>query len=187
MTETANNSLNSSPKIPEKEIELAIEVWKTTIEVQEHFNTIEMQIRNLAITVLTAALGAAVLIDNQTQSAITAATTAGKPTLPPPQISIFGANFSPESMIIFAGLVGWLCFYFMDRFWYHRLLQSAVEHGRAIENKLSTSFPYIDLSNQIKQGSPLKIGRFKIHSESKIDLFYLVIALLLLILSRSAF
>jgi hypothetical protein len=35
------------------------EAWKTAVEVQQHFNTIEMQIRNIAVTVLTAAIAAA--------------------------------------------------------------------------------------------------------------------------------
>ena len=39
---------------------LQVEAWKTTVQVQEHFNEIEMKIRALAITVLTAGIGAGV-------------------------------------------------------------------------------------------------------------------------------
>lgn len=39
-------------------MDFVIEAWKKTIDVQQHFNTIEMQIRNIAVTVLTATIGA---------------------------------------------------------------------------------------------------------------------------------
>ena len=34
-----------------------VEIWKKTIDVHQHFNNIEMRIRNIAITVLAALLG----------------------------------------------------------------------------------------------------------------------------------
>src|SRR3546814_2906700 len=36
-----------------------IEIWKTIIDVQKHFNELEMRIRNVAVTVLAAFLAAA--------------------------------------------------------------------------------------------------------------------------------
>ena len=69
---------------PNDELKMAIEVWKTVVEVQQHFNTIEMQIRNIAITVLTATIGAAVLTANQSLNALVAAGSKGAslPALP---------------------------------------------------------------------------------------------------------
>src|SRR5436309_4916972 len=36
-----------------------LELWKKTVDVQQHFNTIGMQIRNYALTLVAAGLGAA--------------------------------------------------------------------------------------------------------------------------------
>ena len=36
----------------------ALEVWKTTVDVQKHFNELELKIRNFAITVVGAFLAA---------------------------------------------------------------------------------------------------------------------------------
>jgi hypothetical protein len=38
-------------------IDRVIEIWKKTVDVQQHFNDLEMRIRNYAITVLGALLG----------------------------------------------------------------------------------------------------------------------------------
>jgi hypothetical protein len=65
-----NKEDNMSNEIDEKKATFALEVWKKTIDVQQHFNTIEMQIRNFAITVLTATIGAAGVVFNQLQQSI---------------------------------------------------------------------------------------------------------------------
>ncbi|MCG8350429.1 MAG: hypothetical protein MI924_21905 [Chloroflexales bacterium] len=41
-----------SEKPDEKEVAYALDIWKKTIDVQQHFNTIEMQIRNFAVQAL---------------------------------------------------------------------------------------------------------------------------------------
>jgi len=168
-------------------LQLAIDVWKTAIQVQQHFNTIEMQIRNIAITVVTTTLGAAVLTSNQTLNAIAAASKADKPLASIYSVTILGKSFSSASLIIFAGLVAWGAFYFMDRFWYHRLLQGSVDHAQYIENQLKNSFPYLSLSGSIKQTSPFKFLWIEIHSNTKIDLFYFTIGLLLFLLAMFVF
>lgn len=44
--------------VDSNQAELALRAWETTVGVQEHFNDLELRIRNLALTVLTAVLGA---------------------------------------------------------------------------------------------------------------------------------
>jgi len=75
-----------------------IEAWKKTIDVQQHFNDIEMRVRNYALTVLGGLF------------------------------AVIG--FGVKEHVYSWGLVGVLvaavfllyAFYFMDKYWYHRLL-----------------------------------------------------------------
>ena len=89
--------------------ELLIEVWKQTIQVQQHFNDIELRIRNYAITLLGAVFGVAAYAFKE---------------------------HAPTGVIIgllLGGLILSYAFYFMDRHWYHRLLIGSVKHGLFIE------------------------------------------------------
>jgi hypothetical protein len=175
-----------STEIPNEKVKFAVEAWKTSIGVQQHFNTIEMQIRNIAVTVLTATVGAAALVYNQSQQAIIEALKTNSSIPPTITITIFNYNFSPADMIIFGGMFAWFAFYLMDRWWYHRLLQGAVSHAQDIENELKEDIPYGDLlglSNAIRLASPFKLlGIFNISSDIKIDLFYGIILLILSII-----
>ena len=96
-----------------------IHVWKTCVEVQEHFNEIGWKIRGLALTVLTAALGAGAV-------AIKDGTT----------VRLLGFRPSLASLIFAAALIVWLAFYFVDRLWYHVLLIGAVRQGEALERAI---------------------------------------------------
>jgi sterol desaturase/sphingolipid hydroxylase (fatty acid hydroxylase superfamily) len=153
---------------------LQVEAWKTTIEVQQHFNDIEMRIRALAITVLTAVLGAAAL-------AVRSGTT----------LHVGGVHIDLGGAIIVIGLLAWLLFYFVDNWWYHRLLLGAVEHGRALEEMLGKGgVPGFGLTKAIGDASPFtfKLRLFKkvlwtkdVHSSWKARIFYFVIAAILII------
>lgn len=171
--------INKLPKqkTPE-EIQMIIDVWKTTVQVQQHFNTIEMQIRNIAITVLTATIGAAVLVFSESLNPSSNTAVANTPTIPNIPISIL--KISPAGWILIAGLIAWLSFFMMDRLWYHRFLQASVDHARFLEDELKTDFPYIGLSKQIKHGSPFKLFGREIHSQNRIDFFYALIGLILI-------
>jgi len=170
------------------QVRLALDIWKTTIEVQQHFNTIEMQIRNFAVTVLTAALGAAALAYNQAQEAAAKAIAAGASSASYNSIVLFGLMFSPADMIVVAGLVAWAAFYFMDRWWYHRLLQGAVKHAQFIESQLKAELPAIALSNSIREASPFKVfGIWEIRSDRKIDIFYGTVVVILVIMIAAVF
>ncbi len=103
---------------PGKEYEQIIDIWKTSLEVQQHFNDLELQIRNFAVTLLVAVLGATAFALKEHYA-----------------ISIFGSTFSLAVAICLAGVPGLLGFYFMDRHWYHRLLIGSVKQAISIENR----------------------------------------------------
>ena len=91
----------------------------------------------------------------------------------------------PESLLPWAllviGLVGWLSFYVMDRWWYHRFLEGAGEQAGAVETWLAaatgTGKKVFNLSETIKQKSAISIGKKELRSKHRIDLFYGVVAL----------
>jgi hypothetical protein len=160
-------------EIRDEEAKFVLEAWKTVIGVQQHFNTIEMQIRSIAITVLTAVVGAAVVIYGQTQKAASDAAQTG-------------FHLPTASLLALGGLFAWGAFYFMDRWWYHRLLEGAVKHGQAIEDKIRELPPFgevLGLSTAIRRESAIGfLRKHEIHSARKIDLFYVVVAVLLVVL-----
>jgi hypothetical protein len=157
-----------------------IEIWKTIVGVQQHFNDIEMKIRSLFVTII-AAVGAAqgFLIEKSL-------------SFPLGPVKILYAIFLP-----LLGIVAAYLFYFMDRYWYHRLLMGAVLQGGMIEEKYKNELPELALGSKISQLSPVELKhRFarkvadlvvsddryketkKLHSDAKIELFYKSIVLL---------
>jgi hypothetical protein len=139
---------------------LRVEAWKTTVQVQQHFNDIELRIRSLVITVLTAVVGAAALALEQ-----------GKASL--------GAG------ILAIGAGSTALFWFVDEVWYHRLLLASVKHGETLEDALPAGF---GLSRGIRLGSPWQVpGSTKeLHSTDKLRVFYIGIVGLLLVLAIAA-
>ena len=134
---------------------LASDLWKKTVDVQQHFNDLELRIRNYAVTILAAIVGLAAY--------------AMKENL---QIAIFGHGISVAAGIFLGGIVPWVAFYFMDRFWYHRLLYGAVAHGKLIEDRWKGTVPEFTLTDSIGKHSPLRLFRWEMHSPRKIDCFY---------------
>ncbi len=147
-----------------------IEVWKKTIDVQQHFNDIEIKIRNFAITVLIAAMGAAGFALREKLG-----------------VSIVGIKVPLGSILMLAGVLGLIPLWFMDRHWYHRLLYGAVKHASSIEERHKRHFPEMGLSQKIKDESPVRLWRWNLHSTRKLDMFYCIIALLLIVGAVVAF
>jgi hypothetical protein len=153
--------------------ERLLEAWKTTVEVQQHFNDLEMRIRSVAITVLGAFLAAA-----------------GFSMKEKLQLELLGRPFSLTSFILLAAAICWVLFYFMDGLWYHRLLRGAVKHGLAIE-ATNASWPELGLTKAIGDASPFtipvwrivptKLRGKKLGTNFKMAMFYGIIALLLLL------
>jgi hypothetical protein len=150
--------------------EEVLEAWKTAVNVQMHFNDLGMRIRSFAITVLAAFLAAT-----------------GYTVKEGIRIDLFGWQASLTGFLLLGGLVCWGAFYIMDRLWYHRLLLGAVRHGIAIENAHVERLPEIALATKIGEESPVYIGKKKVGSERKMDIFYGIVALLLIGAAVAAF
>jgi hypothetical protein len=150
--------------------QLQVEAWKTTIQVQQHFNEIEWKIRGLAVTLLTAVVGAAALAINDKTD-----------------VHVFGFDVHLAAVLLIAGLVGWCLFYFVDQIWYHRLLIGAVRHGERLETLLGGLVEGFGLTQRISRESPYVFHLFgwhpPLHSRHKMQVFYGVVALLLCLLA----
>lgn len=153
-----------SGNIKKEDIEKYIDIWKKIIDVQQHFNEIELKIRNLAITLLVAVFGASGFVLREQI-----------------YITIRGYQESLAVWLLVGGIIGLFAFYLMDRWWYHRLLYGAVEQAISIEERLKDVLPEIILSSTIKKHSPINLFGCQIRSTTKIDLFYLIFSLILVI------
>ena len=145
---------------------VAIDVWKETVDVQQHFNDLELRIRSYAVTVLAAMLGLAAY--------------GFKENL---QIAIAGHKTSIATAILMTAVLPWLGFYLMDRAWYHRLLYGAVSHGKKIEDRWKNILPEITLTDSIGERSTIRIRNWELHSTGKMDIFYGAGVILLIVLS----
>ena len=145
--------------MPPKNEEI-LDAWKTTIEVQKHFNEMSLKIRQLAITSLGAFLAAYGYLFGQSFEN---------------GHSVWDALGSGASIIIsiLASIV-WTAFYINDYHGYHRLLLGAVLHGNSIETQHGTELPFIRLTKSIKEKSASKIFGITLNSERRIRLFYIL-------------
>jgi hypothetical protein len=151
----------------EAEIGRSLEVWKTVITVQQHFNDIEMRIRNFALTLLVAVLGASAIALGEHR-----------------EIFILGLKTSLATVFLVVGVITWLAFYFIDQVWYHRLLVGAVRHGMSLEQLLAEHVPGVGLTRAISEASPVKLfDGVILHSKDKMTLFYGAIAAILLVVA----
>ena len=157
-----------------------IEIWKAVVGVQQHFNEIEMKIRGLFITIVVAIAAAqGFLIEKKLSVSIG-------------HVTILYANVMP-----WLGILATYLFYFVDRYWYHRLLMGAILHGGAIEQKYASEIPDLALGARISEQSPVELKSWlarkvadlvvsderyvkhkRFHSDAKIEFFYKSIALL---------
>jgi HAD-hyrolase-like len=160
------------PAMSDEKKEQVIDIWKTIVGVQQHFNDIGMRIRSMFVTILLALFASiGFLLDKRL------AFTIGP-------LSVQFATVIP-----FIGILGTWLFYFIDRYWYHRLLLGSVKH-----------LPELSLSDAIGKESPYKprgrLIRFMawwvvtepryretgyLHSDGKIELFYKSVIVLLLL------
>lgn len=167
------------PITPES-LSALVEMWKTTVEVQQHFNDLEWKIRGLALTVLTGALGAGTLALREGSTLL-----------------IGSWRFSLASLVLVAGLLVWSAFFFVDGIWYHRLLTGAVKEGIRLEGTIGKALPGGgQLTTSIGDASPWpfparggdsdKQPWFTLHSKDKLKAFYAGIGALLLSLALAA-
>jgi hypothetical protein len=161
-----------------------IEVWKTIVGVQMHFNDIEMRIRSIFITLVLALCASVGFLTDK------------KPAVALGSLTIFFVAFVP-----LLGVVATYLFYFIDRHWYHRLLVGAVKHAIQIEKTHAATMPELSLSDAIGRESPVPVRNKAVrlvaafvvsderyrkdrvfHSDAKIEFFYKSIVLLFLLI-----
>ena len=82
-----------------------IEVWKTIVGVQQHFNDISLRIRGLFVTLILALFAAMGFLAEK-------------------DLTFSSHDFTVHYALLvpIGGIIGGLLFYFIDRYWYHRLL-----------------------------------------------------------------
>lgn len=153
----AANETNKSTEDNDK-IKNSIEVWKKTVDVQQHFNDLGMRIRNFAITivgVLIAAVGFTYQHGLET--------------------SLFGFRYGTGLFLVAAAGFAWLAFFLMDRYWYHVLLKGSVTHAGKIETELNEKVPGIGLGKTISEVSgTVRVLGFTMRSERRLNTFYIL-------------
>lgn len=130
-----------------------IEAWKQTVEVQKHFNDLQLKLRTFIITLLIAVIGAAAFAIKE------------KAVVP-----VFGQPIAVSTVAVLAGFVATLAFYLMD-FGYHMLLKGAVGHCIAIEDKYENCME-IQLAKTIKRSSSFSLLGAKIDSNKRLHYLY---------------
>jgi len=160
-----------------------VEIWKTIVGVQMHFNDIGMRIRNIFVTLLLALLAALGFMIGQDL-----------------QLDLIGMRVDFYVLMPLFGVLATYLFYFMDRYWFHRLLVGSVKHGIEIEKKYKDSLPELSLSDAIGAESPFRprgVVKFlanilvrhekykedgQLHSDGKMEFFYKLVVLSLVLL-----
>lgn len=167
---TNTHSAGSTPTGPQSMatnelVKHYIELWKKTVEVQQHFNDLEWRIRGLALTSATFALGASGLAAKQGSSY---------------------HGLSVGTCILLVGLILWYGFYFADRYWYHSLLIGSVKQGSKLEEEIRRWLPDAGgLTDAISAASPEPRSKLlfwaphnktsnKMHSTDKLNVFYII-------------
>ncbi|MEN4847859.1 HAD-IA family hydrolase [Pantoea agglomerans] len=123
---------------PLEKLKLEVEIWKTTIDVQKHFNDMSMRVKHYAILMLTAFIGAVGFIyKNQGQMAMV----------------IDGHAINLTGILGIFAIVVWNLIFFMDYVWYHPMLKGSVMSALNIEDRLRFDLPTLNLTKTIGQYS----------------------------------
>ena len=140
----------------EHEHKNVIEVWKTCVTVQQHFNDLEMRIRNFAISVVGALIASVSFTYQQ-----------GLETI------LFGWKLPTGIFLLISAVFAWGGFFLMDRYWYHILLKGSVQHAGKIEDRYKDEIPEIGLGKTISSASGnVKIIGFTMNSDRRLTSFY---------------
>jgi FMN phosphatase YigB (HAD superfamily) len=135
-----------------------IDIWKKVVDVQQHFNDLELRIRNYALTLITALVAGIALLEKDKTD-----------------LQVFGYDIPASALLGVVGILVLFAFYYMDKFWYHKLLKGAVKQGAFIENRYRNELPELGLTNSIGASSPhnLPWSKRQVHSDEKYRVFYL--------------
>lgn len=134
---------------------LLLDVWKKTVDVQQHFNDLELKIRNFAVTLLVAVVAGVGLA---LKDSVT--------------IHFANSDWPLAPWIVLAGMFAWAMFYIMDRLWYHQFLYGAVKHGMQVEKELKSLGINANLTTAIGESSIVKVGKRELHSKHKYNIIY---------------
>jgi hypothetical protein len=162
--------MSEDPRIlsPKDRVSITIDAWKKVVDVQQHFNDLELRIRNLTVTLLGAAVAALGVTSGGSGPHLFG-------------VQLFGADMPLQAPLLVASLILVAAFWGMDRHWYHKLLYGAVLEGARLEQELSDQGIPITLGASISRASPVEFWGYRIRSANKIDLFYLLPATLILV------
>ncbi|MFJ5319123.1 hypothetical protein [Pectobacterium versatile] len=145
-------------------LKIKVDIWKQVINTQQHFNDLGMKIRNFAILILSAFIGAIGVSFKSGYS-----------------MPIFGYPTSVSTILSIGAALIWLLFFFVDVYWYHPLLVGAVKKGIDIEKNIGDELKdVIDLTHAVGKESPIKIGFFELHSKHKANVFYIGVFIMLI-------
>lgn len=157
-------------------LKIKVDIWKQVINTQQHFNDLAMKIRNFAILILSAFIGA---IGVSFKSGFS--------------LSLLGHSASISTILSLGAAIIWLLFFFVDVYWYHPLLVGSVKKGMAIESNIGEELKnFINLTHTVGNESPKEIKislfgkeikKYNLHSKDKAKAFYLGVFFLLLISS----
>lgn len=139
-------------------LQLQVDVWKKIVEVQQHFNDIEMRIRALCLTVLSTLLAASGYESKQAHT-----------------YSAFGHAVPTQTYLLSVGIVIVALFWFMDAQWYHRLLRGAVAQGTKLEQNFQGPLG-LHLTQTITEQSHFRLLWLNITSGDRLNLFYGMLA-----------
>jgi hypothetical protein len=115
---------------------LLLEYWKQSTLVQQHFNDISMKVRNFAVLIFSGFLtGVGISIHQAIY------------------IEIFGIKVAGAFLFAIIGASVTLLIHFMDTYWYHVFLKSAVDSTLKIEKDLKKILEIEDLAGGIARGS----------------------------------
>lgn len=142
-----------------EELEAALTIWQKTIDVQMHFNELQMKVRNFSILLISSLVGVGGIAMKEHISL-------------PIAIGYVHLNLALATVLFFVALVVWLAFFFMDHFWYYPLLIGSVNHGRSIEDALKAQIPSIGLTNAIGTSSAITFCGKTLRSKQKSIIFY---------------
>ncbi|MUH73633.1 SH3 domain-containing protein [Psychrosphaera haliotis] len=121
---------------PHERATLLVEIWKQSTQVQQHFNDVSMKVRKFAIVIFSAVLTGIGLSIHKSVF-----------------LQIFSFEISAAVLFAFAGAFVTQLIHFMDTYWYHIFLKSAVDETLKIENKIKPLLKIEKLSDGISKAS----------------------------------
>ncbi len=163
----------SERRLRDERAKQVIDIWKTIVGVQMHFNELGMRIRGLFVTILLALFASiGFLLDKELS------------------LQFGRLNIQFTVLVPLFGIFGAMLFYLIDRYWFHRLLKGSVNHAIQIEKKYRETIPELALSDEIGKESffvpkgvlwfaakcLVRHDRFRekgqLHSDGKLEIFY---------------